>query len=130
MWKPVSKSSCKVIFEKFIVRESKLTQTQLRTILDLLCTKKDGTTSPYTVKTMLPLYEALDRGEFPSLPAMLTVLRALNKPFVRRKKKVEDTPEAEEQVFEDGVTAEEEEMLNAVVNAETLAQPEGSLKAG
>jgi len=113
MWKPVSKSSCKAILEKFIVRESKLTQPQLRTILDRLCTKKDGTTSPHTVKTFLPMYQALDRGEFPKLPDMLSALRALNKPFVRRKKKVEETPEADEQTFEEGLTPEEEELLNA-----------------
>ena len=122
MWKPVSKSSCKAILEKFIVREAKLTQPQLRTILDRLCTKKDGTTSPHTVKTFLPMYQALDRGEFPKLPDMLSALRALNKPFVRRKKKVEETPEAEEQMFEEGLTPEEEELLAASASEEGTSE--------
>jgi hypothetical protein len=56
-----------------------------------MCVKKDGSISDNTKKTFEKLYEALDRGEFPSKLEMFKVIGAMNKPFFRKKKPEPET---------------------------------------
>jgi len=96
-----SKSSCKALIEKFIMRQIKLTVPQMRVLFDRLCTNEDGSRSEYMYDKVLKLgYKALDEGKMPSLPIMLNIFIALNKPFRRKKKVAEEVPEDVEETTE------------------------------
>lgn len=102
--KLASKSSIKVILEKYAKGKTKLTFAQAKVLLDTLILKKPTyskeqrrmvrETSEYTLSIVAPLYADMQKtGQAPHRALVFLALAKLNQPFFRKKKNQEQEEE-------------------------------------
>jgi hypothetical protein len=116
----IKKKTVKDLLESYASEKAKFTPIQFLTLLRVLTTKKDGTTSEYVQKLLAPLYMELSANRLPHPALVLVILEKLNKPFFRRKKNQESGEEEEEMAKTPGTIVKRSNFINtkAPVNKE------------